>query len=566
MAGSDFEAAGVDTLISMLKTWRESGFKQILDESQRKQIAIIDGALEKGFPQPADEASIKALPHSAASLQKTLNAVNPTISKFYKLVAAEIKEATERTRRITMMCGVAALSDDVLARIIDIAVTNNETTRARTAVAIARVSRRFRIIALSNHALWSFIYWSTDLSSNSFYHIFLCLERSSQTPLEIMFNDTGYDGLRRRVDNASVFTRFIKALLPHVNRWKSFTIDFRGNAQSTTDICNTIAGLDAPQAPLFEKIALRSRFRARELFIGSSGFPIPFFKWPIANLRDLELRDFTVDVTAYPMLERFYQAVVVPGCNFKNLFEGLMTLKSLNYLHLGIFTVTIANPNEVYRLDLPSLTELSLFFRVKITKPFDSIISAFNCPNVTDLKVQFIYFLDDEDDWAHGLKMEVTQHHIRHLFSPPDRFRKIEKLTFSVSLSEAIDADEGDIGHMLYAVPFPHLPNLRELHLDGSLASLRPHIKNSYAQKFEIDETDTYPAVEIISVRSFGSDRLYDWIGKVMKKLEKQGDWEKCFKYLELWGKHTNIKGQKVYDTEYFPRELIPEWVSFWTK
>ncbi|KLO18495.1 hypothetical protein SCHPADRAFT_120016 [Schizopora paradoxa] len=570
MVVSDIEAGetspSLEALIAMMKRWEESGFEHIVDESQRRQIEILDDTLQSGFPKPANEASIRSFPHSAASLQKTLRDVVPTLEKFRKQLLTDIEIATERTRRLTLMCGVAALSDDLLAKIFDIAALDSGNGKPKTAVNVSRVSKRFRSVALSSHALWNFIFWSTDSPPDSFHQVTLCLQRSSQNPIEVMFEDAStYD---RKISGSVVFARFFNAVLPHVARWKSFTFQFQGKTDITTDICNVIANLDSlPEAPLFQKLSLKSWFHSQILLSGESGFPIPFSKWSIPSLREIVLRNFEVDLKAFPTLENITQCVQVSNFNFNAFYVDLMAFRSLKFLGLGILTgiETEQLPEGIPRLDLPTLSELILSLRVTYNKPFDALITSINCPNITELTVHFLYSIDDEDLWGYGTKMKVTQHYIRLLFCLPNRFRRVESLTLSMKQADCVDADEGDVGHMLYAVPFEHLPSLRKLYLIGSLKSLRPY-KKSYAQRYEIEENKVFPAIEMISVRSLRPERLYDWIGKVMKKLEKQGDWERCFDYLVLGGKHTTFKGLKVSEIEYIPRDRIPEWIAFCTK
>lgn len=514
-----------------------------------------DDVLKSNLSQISDEASIRELPHAAARLQKSLSLVVPTLEKFRQLVLLEVERATRRLRGMSLMCGMALLTNDILSNIFDIAVRESGAgiRSATSAIQLARVSKRFRSVALSNHSLWSFIYGETNFRDIHFSQVKLCLERSAQAPIQVMYNAL------QETDGTPAFNRFINAVLPHVGRWKSFTLEFRGRMEPSVKVCNAIAELETVCAPNLEKLGILSRFPSRSRF--SADVPIPFSKWDLPNLRDVELQDFSLDANAFPSLKRVSETICIRNFAVKSFFVDLMALNSLRYLYLGLVTDEFSQDHP--RLDLPSLTELSLYLRVKYTKPFDVALTALNCPNVTDLSVKLLYMLDDEDDWGEN-KKDVTQDYIRHLFAFPGRFQKVSSLTLTVTLSECVDADEGDLGHALYAIPLPHLPSLRHLSLQGTLASLRPQKNKLDTQVFEIEEKETYPAIETISVRTARPDRLHDWLAKIMKKLEVQGDWERRFNRLQviLQGRHRTASGVVTAEVEYFPRSCVGEWIS----
>lgn len=131
----------------------------------------------------------------------------------------------------------------------------------------------------------------------------------------------------------------------------------------------------------------------------------------------------------------------------------------------------------------------------------------------------------------------------------------------NVAPSDSI-LDEGDLGHALYSLPLPFLPSLRHLTLQGSLSSLRPPTIERLRMAFEIEEGRTYPAIQTISVRAWGPDRLHDWLAKIKEKLEKQGDWDWCFRHLLLQGNHRIASGVEDDVVERFPISRICEWIS----
>jgi len=545
--------SAVDALVGMIKIWEGSGFLQ--EESQRKEADYLDDVLKSNLSQINDEASIRELHHAAARLQKSLSLVVPTLEKFRQLVLSEAERATGRVRDMSLMCGMTLLSDDIVSGIFDTAVRESGAgvRSATTAIQLARVSKRFRSVALSNHSLWTFIYCETYFGDLQFSHIKLCLERSAHTPIEVFYN------IGNEADGTPAFNRFMKIVLPHAIRWKSFAVKLvhGGDMTPIVKVCDAIANMESVSAPILDKLGTLSCSTPHTR--SNVEVPIPFSKWSLPNLKGVELQDLSLNLHAFPSLTRVSETIYMHNFNTRRFFADLMALSPLRYLYLGFVGEEISQDHQ--HLDLPSLTELSLYPRVRPSKPLDGVLTALNCPNVTDLSVKLLYIISDEDLWCED-KREATQHYVRQLFAFPGCFRKVSNLTLIVMLSECADPDEGDLGHTLYVLPLPHLPNLRHLTLQGTLVSLRPQKNKSETQVFEIEEGKTYTAIETISVRSARPDRLHYWLAKIMKQLETQGDWDRCFKHLVLRGRHRTARSVVALEVERFPRSAVGEWIS----
>lgn len=523
-------------------------------------------------PHIPTDASYGDLSPIAARLENSLSFVAPALERFRRLLLLEVGRARKRTQQVfglarsmSFMYGISRLPDDILAIVFKIAVNEGGVNRATVVVSLAQVSRRFRYVALSIPSLWSLIHGPVMWTGKSFRPLSqiclrLKLERSAQAPLDI-----GYD-FRDESDKAWFFRCSMGAVLPHVNRWKSYSLEFNVSMEQE-NIGGFVAKLGTVCAPKLETLCLSAASVYSDTYpINIESRPVPFSKWSLPNLQNVELQDFIIDVKRYPTVTRLSETVSSPDFDFKSFNLGLKAVHSMRYLHLGLIGEKISQDFPPH-IHLPSVIELSLCLRVRYTKPFDIALTAINCPNVTNLSIKLFYMRYDEthilqrDNFLRGMRKDVLRHYIRHLFAPPERFRKIVNLTLIVMPSPDSIFVEGDLGHALYALPLTSLPSLRNLTLESSLTSLRPGCDGPL---FEVEEGQTYPAIETISLRTSKPDRLHDWLGKFMEKLEKQGDWDWCFRHFLLQGKHRTADGveEDVVESLRFSRNHIHEWIS----
>ncbi len=105
------------------------------------------------------------------------------------------------------------------------------------------------------------------------------------------------------------------------------------------------------------------------------------------------------------------------------------------------------------------------------------------------------------------------QRHFTKLFAQCDtRYQHLSRLRLEVT-----GQSQHAFDYAINEIPLASLPSLKHLLLEGSVAGP--------PSSLELQDTDTFPALETITLKSPRPQKLYGWLRKVTGKLEALGVW-----------------------------------------
>lgn len=154
---------------------------------------------------------------------KKLDELDVTLRLFSGLVSEKKKRLEGQIAAAQKQTGMASLSDDVLAIILEHACDDypEEEEDLKYACAnsldLAHVSRRFRNVALSLPRLWTHVYDCMAPDEVAFF-----VKRSRDAGLYLVVE--GIDGLVQACTSETRADAFLAALVPHAHRWREIRV------------------------------------------------------------------------------------------------------------------------------------------------------------------------------------------------------------------------------------------------------------------------------------------------------------------------------------------------------
>ncbi|KLO06707.1 hypothetical protein SCHPADRAFT_681027 [Schizopora paradoxa] len=156
-------------------------------------------------------------------LQALLNVAND--------LEAEFKSSKERIVAAKRSKGIKSLPDDLLAKIFQIAVWEEDYDGAKQAIRLASVSRRFRTVALEKRGLWTTLF---SLSSRN--QLEALIPRAGPSEGFDVFIHYDFD----KKERGAGLKPFIDVCRPILSRWKTLTLtqeyyEFLGPKRSSVE-------------------------------------------------------------------------------------------------------------------------------------------------------------------------------------------------------------------------------------------------------------------------------------------------------------------------------------------
>ena len=220
-------------------------------------------------------------------------------------------------------------------------------------IVVSSVSRRWRNVALQTPRLWTRVYINVAQSAHELLDLYL--RRSKMYPLDLTLSRRKLRWERDRDladSDARVlleFKQYLEQLVPHVGRWREFSVRRDDRAVQLSDALASLASLNAP---VLETLMLDGGCRSfRRVF--SSGAP---------RLSSVEL----IGATLWPPLETVKHLKLYPSYQFQLSYAQfrhlIQPMRSLVNLHLQS-SIVKESPASHSPIDLPSVISLEIDIR-----------------------------------------------------------------------------------------------------------------------------------------------------------------------------------------------------------
>ncbi|KLO07411.1 hypothetical protein SCHPADRAFT_984098 [Schizopora paradoxa] len=488
----------VDTIHALLHNWLKTGFPQDQDDIQKAEH--LDKIYRMKLSPSADLEETREHPRSAARLCKSLRDVLPVISGFKHALEKELELAENRLKNMTLMCGIALLSDDLLSIIFD-HVVEKEKSRDRAALILSGVNRRFRSLALSTSSLWSTIRGAAKYSASMQKKNSMFLDRSGAFPLNVTFDVNSRKNLDANV------SRFMKDLLPHSDRWKEFHLVFGGGKTCVYRFfeCLEKLGFHRLHLPNLERLSISCNFFVQSWFDDDLE---TYLCWSAPNLRSLELKDFTIDLSKHTSLTHISIAMHTDRFSFEWIrrLEGLPYLQSL---YIGL-NCSMSKLSTNIGVTLSSISHLSLYIFVASRISHHKILSSLSCPNLEHLSIELSV---DRTLYVSGTAIAyVRQCYSSLLGNPTERYPRLSHLQLKVQGTP--ERENATFGHAISELP-----------LNGPLRITRIAVSYTVAlPKMQQADSDGYPPpLKVVIVQSPQPEKLYDWLWEVFNTMSING-------------------------------------------
>ncbi len=460
----------------------------------------------------ASPVEIRELPIAAVRLRRSLDDVLVTFCKFGRALARELELATKLVKEVTLTCGIAILSDDLLANIFEIVVLGGSERNGRSALKLSQVCRRFRCVALETSSIWSSIRAGANSGILTRTRNATYLKRSKVSPLDIVFN------VVHSKKNVGVgLSRFMNDALPLAPRWRQFHLELNSSKLGVSQVCDALTKLSTVHLPNLERLGIFMNFYIHSWFVENL---TPFAHWNAPNLRALELRDFAIDLRNFSSLTEVSVSIYSGMFPFKLFFDNLESLRSLRALHIGLHCAHSTMGSK--QLTLPSVSNLSFAILIKDDAPHHEILAWLVCPNVAHFSIELLVnsngsVITRATKGYSSTTEEVIALHIAQLFAR-QRYEHLTHLRLKVKVPKTYLAGAGAFGYAINRTPLSFLPRLQHLTLEGTLSGPGTIL--------ELPERGTFPALKTITIQSPRPDKLYEWLAKVVERLTAHGHWE----------------------------------------
>jgi hypothetical protein len=210
-------------------------------------------------------------------------------------------------------------------------------------IVVSSVSRRWRNVALQTPRLWTRVYINIAQSAHDLLDLYL--RRSRMCPLDLTLSRRKLRWERNRdlVDSYArvllEFKRYLEQLVPHVGRWREFSMREDDHVVHLSDPLASLANLNAPA---LETLMLE----------GSCGSFRRVFSAGAPRLSSVEL----IGASLWPPLETVKHLKLDPSYHFQltqaQFRHLIQPMRSVVNLHLQSSTVT-ESPANHSPIDLP---------------------------------------------------------------------------------------------------------------------------------------------------------------------------------------------------------------------
>ncbi len=398
----------------------------------------------------ADPRLRKEVLTRSMKLKDTLEPAVLALQAMIRQLEHEFEVACRRARQISFMCGLASLPNEVLRRVMEVAVCEAQGRGPLVAITLSHVCRSFRDLVMDSPSLWVTFDVSQFQHLPSTKLLSVCMARSRNLPLDIRMSfDSGAFSCRNERNRC-----YLSILARHSQRWRRFEADF-----IETDPLESIHSLQETlnlKVPRLEHLVINSR---RPRTSDSENVDIEqssvITSWHAPKLRTL----CAFNHLPFPSEPATELDVARIHFNFKSrwttylLFNGLRLLSSLSQLTLVIHQtmpfdrqatiVPVALKSvQTYHVELRSVRDQ----RLLLPNTLAAVLGAIHCPNARRLSLEI-----------EGCSCAFVQIAVPAMLSTilGHSYPVLSDLTLSITPFRNVD--------VVFHLPLESTPNLRRL-------------------------------------------------------------------------------------------------------
>lgn len=456
-----------------------------------------------------------------------LLAVNTGMLEAMSIIQTGIQQIGQQLAQEKMKLTVQHLPDEILMHIFEFVFDDEDRfTAIQLQETFPRVCKRWCTLVYAIPRFWNKLY-----SFQSPRYIDTCLERSKRTGLELYLENTKLDAETGK-DMFTEAARFCAQLLPHSQRWESFSLVADASRSTALTLFNSIrvhsGSLQLPNLHSMHITWTSMDVTSDEDLLNNDDLHF-YSSWGMPKLSKLVVDNFIPRLCIGHTLtscELYFASL--RRTNVLLLLDFLRSLIRVQELKLSFRYIDgIPWPDLDVPASLPSLQKLSLVFKERSPEFASELVPSLDIPNVTDIDItatlehwselhELLSCFEEEEAYdsvkRFSIRVErsstVFDQHINMVF---DIFPNLEHLDIG-----AHDA----ISDLHSSFNCPSLKSLRFIQCDAFNGNIAKAIIDQVEHDGRLEE---FEKLEVICCPTFNSQRYF-----LVNKLPKEKvDWKR---------------------------------------